>query len=974
MMLTLVWKEYREHRSVWLTMVLMTGLLGFLLGQLASSQGSTATFGMGVLALTGAYGVVCGAMMLAGEREGGTLVLLDIFLGRRGLLWLGKFWIGIPLALTEGLAVALILHLLNLAPPDWMAAVLGRGSQPMALAQAERFFESSTSLWFVVLPLVAMEAFAWGLLGSAMSQRVLTGAALGVAMATPAWMTAICLPPQGFLGVRLVAALIVLVMSLSIFLARAEFSVAPPPPEPVRDPRLAVIREIEAELHLERPLSEMREERASRARDWEQRREGRRPRETVDVALRMEEVRLSRRPFKPPPQAQSPREVLLWLTFRQAALPCAVLGVLGVLLGFLVPNFGQVIWPLATLLIGVGCGTAAFAWEQSDQSYQFLAAQHFPLRTVWNVKIGFWFITALLGALVVACGGALLLTLLIAAREPGNPGGMPNGFHFGTLPGLVGWPQFLGMWLVYGFCVGQVFVLLCRKPVYAVMLSVMVSAGILGLWLPSLLGRGMSGWQVWLPPLIMLAATRTLIRAWAGGRIKERKPAAALAGFGVALFAWIAVHLGWQAVSVPDVGEPLDRVAFRRSVPSGLDNDAGQKTLEALAEIEDQKGKEAVWLAKMTEVAKLPPGVLEAPSTEGQTPILRHLAGCRVMADRLHTLANAAITKQQWEPALEHIVRMLALSRNLRNKAPFESFMTGVQVEERALTALELWLIRAKPSAELLTKGLEELNRHGVEAAGPLDCLRTECYRTGGVLANTTMWSFHSSAGRVPERWLADTIAFSLDTPWENERAVRLWRAAWAGFFRAIETPAWQRTKNAPDLGDADPVARRLLAQWLPATEGPGASLTAAELARELERSWLVDDRLLMVNVAALRSAGDRSRWQVDASRVAFALALYQAREGKAAAKLDDLTPRYLTELPVDPYSGAALHYRVSEGERRVVAGDGARVVEAGWGILWSTGPDGQSDGGRIDGRRIADHDAQWTGGGMDLVMVVPKR
>jgi len=697
-------------------------------------------------------------------------------------------------------------------------------------------------------------------------------------------------------------------------------------------------------------------------------------RAAVDLGMRVEETRPRPRRVKPPPQADSPRQVLLWLTFKQAALPCTVLGVIGVLLGFLVPNFGQVIWPLATLLIGVGCGTAAFAWEQSDLSYQFLAAQHFPQRIIWNVKIAFWFIAALLGAAVVACGGALFLTLLIAAaRHPANAG-VPMSFHFGTLPGLLGWPLFLGMWLVYGFCVGQVFVLLCRKPVYAVMLSALVSAGILGLWLPSLLGRGMSGWQVLLPPLVMLAATRSLMRAWAGGRIKERKPTAALVGFGAALFAWIAVHLGWQAVSIPDVGEPLDRPAFRASIPSGPDNPAGQKILEAVSEMEDAKGKEAVWLAKMAEVAKLPPGVLEAPSSEGQAPILRHLAGCRMMAHHLGTLSIRALVKRDLQTSWQRVAEMLALSRSLRHKAPMQSYLDGIQAEAQALDRLEQWLSQGKPSVQLMRQALDDLNRHAEEMPSALDCLQTECYRAGGLLANPTMWSFHSGTGKVPERWLADSIAFALDTPWENQRMTRIWRALWAGRFRLIETPHWQLPKTLPGLPDAQESTRRLMQGWLPAAEGPGASVDAPRLGRLLDASWLTDDGLF-VSPLVLHGAGTRSRSRMDASRLLLALALYQAKEGKTAANLDDLVPNYLPEVPVDPYSGVAFGYRLSAGERVSIAGGAAHhAVERGQAIVWSSGADARDDGGRNDGRHVRDEDARWPAGGMDLVLVVPKR
>src|SRR5207245_348514 len=117
------------------------------------------------------------------------------------------------------------------------------------------------------------------------------------------------------------------------------------------------------------------------------------------------------------------------------------------------------------------------------------------------------------------------------------------------------------------------------------LLASLTTAGVLGLWLTSLLCRGMSGWQLWLPPLVMLLATRMLVRAWAGGRIKERKPLAALIGFALAALFWIALNFAYRAWEIPEVGEPLDRQAFRASVPTGRTNQAGQKIQEALGEI-----------------------------------------------------------------------------------------------------------------------------------------------------------------------------------------------------------------------------------------------------------------------------------------------------------------------------------------------------------------------------------------------------
>src|SRR5262249_56726385 len=126
-------------------------------------------------------------------------------------------------------------------------------------------------------------------------------------------------------------------------------------------------------------------------------------------------------------------------------------------------------------LLGVACGTATFGPEQSDLSYQFLAAQHFPLKTVWKVKMLFWSAVAVLASLLLALGGFLALSVsLMAARRgvPVNPAAPTlTGFEFGTLLEVMGPVNFFAVWLVYGFCAGQVFVLLCRQNVLAVVLG-----------------------------------------------------------------------------------------------------------------------------------------------------------------------------------------------------------------------------------------------------------------------------------------------------------------------------------------------------------------------------------------------------------------------------------------------------------------------------------------------------------------------
>ena len=373
--------------------------------------------------------------------------------------------------------------------------------------------------WLLVLPVVTLEAYAWGLLGSSLKRRVLPGAAIAVLAAAPLWILVMSAPPQVSFTLRMVAAVIVLVSSCALFLSQSrEAALAPPTPDEQPDARRRFLELSDAFERRERLPTRLPGRAPSvleaPATDWQ-------PPAAAPAPPRR---RLE-------PEARSPGEVLWWLTLQQAWGLFFSLAAAAFVVGLLVPSFGQLLWPLATLLLGVACGTAAFAPEQRDLSYQFLAAQHFPVRAIWRFKILFWFTAAVVLALVLTLGGFLFTLFRILLRLGLAAPGIDAGFHLGTLREIMGPVLFYGVWLTYGFATGQVFVWLCRKNILAVLLSSLVGAAALGMWLPSLLCLGMNGWQLWVPPLVMLLATHVLTRAWAGGCIKERGPMALLIGF-----------------------------------------------------------------------------------------------------------------------------------------------------------------------------------------------------------------------------------------------------------------------------------------------------------------------------------------------------------------------------------------------------------------------------------------------------------
>ncbi len=99
---------------------------------------------------------------------------------------------------------------------------------------------------------------------------------------------------------------------------------------------------------------------------------------------------------------------------------------------------------------------------------------------------------------------------------------------------------------------------------------------------------------------------------------------------------------------------------------------------------------------------------------------------------------------------------------------------------------------------------------------------------------------------------------------------------------------------------------------WLPRKNAVGKALFALvmpEEARCLER---------------LRS---ESLW-VARTLVLLACRCYREREGRLPSSLDDLIPRYLKEVPLDPYDGCPLRYSAERG------------------IIWSAGKDLKDGGG----------------------------
>jgi hypothetical protein len=958
MIRTLVWKERREQSLVFPAMLILGFVLNvglaYVLGpaELRSIYRRVELLGIVATVVAFTYGMVCGAMMLAGEREARTLDFLDYLERSRLRIWTTKAAVGA--LLTFGLALV----------KAGEAVVLGPNI-PNSIP------------WFVIVPVLALAGFAWGLLGSALCRNVL--AAVGVAAALIfvvslfwfAFVAVLAGHHDRVIGVSLVGGAIL--FTLAALAASALIFCRP---------------------------------------DWQRAPTGRTVRQTVRRA-----------------KGYGLRAVL-WLTYQQGRAGFLVLAVASVILGTIIPDHALLLWPLATLLLGVACGLGVFAGEQTGDGQRFLGDQRLPLGRIWITKTICWlvaggflaalmFVTALLQFVVLAFrSGEGRESLHLVDRLIG-----PDWLVRDLLDHIGPW-MFLTVGLAYGFAFGEFFGLLTRKTAVAAVLAVLVGFAVAGAWLPSLLAGGVYVWQVLIVPAILLVGLRPVLWPWASGRLHTVRPLVILTGIGVLGLAWIAGNLWFRAVQIPDVGQPFDIKAFAASLPAP-DNEAGELIRQAAGSLgqyeqevnaqfkaaDEQKaatpGKgnapapqpkewdillgdvlqngwtkdnaaagpwldrmfQGKWAEEFRKAVRLPLGMivnlrLATADSENHAKAKSYMRAANLFTARAYQL----MAQGKQEAALEHLEIVLALSRQLRHKALAWPYFAGLRAQIYGLSAMDVWLRDLGPKPALLRSALIRLNQHAAQQPTLESSIKAQYFVVDSNRDNPAVWAGGKHDRNAPEMFL---LVAASRAPWEAERETRLLHLLGANALKLAESPLWVPWSN-PFL------ARAGLATYL------RSGTSYEELPRTIQWAWSWG--LGYNRVEENRQLDGRTLCQLRGTQLITALALFQLEKGQPAASLDALVPAYLPAVPQDPYTGQPFRYRVSRGEK-IERGEkmesepnaplaelgaeplGAVNVRAGQGVVWSVGPSGQDYGGTPEASRVFTREAPVSGRNWDFLV-----
>lgn len=923
------WKELREQAAILIALLALGAAIiasGATLGTLSAGQDPLDIRGYGeparlaTVVLTAVAGLVIGGTLFAGEYENGTAGFLLHLPAARRRLWVAKILAGLVLTMVMTMALAIVA------------------------SSAGVFSRTPFAAWIIWLLEIGIASFAAGAFGSAGTKQVLPACGAGIALGpfVAGLGTLIVLvaaryydgefssrfntrivPVIAFAAGPIVATIALIILSYALFTY----------PDVVR--KRVVLG-------------------------------------TSSVAEAVKTIR-----SVPTPSSRFGVRALFWFMRRTWFWPGIFLHGLALIFGIvmLIPDVPPAfVWPAMTVILGVLAGCFAFMPEQLHGVQSFWAERALPPGRLWFAKV----LTGL--TILVSCCLFAALPILIATLIRGNPGGGYFGGEESVVARFVsnmfrtaligdGFPYLKAffLWPFYGFAAGVLSGMLFEKPLVSVAVGLMTGAATSALWIPSLLGGGLMGWQVWPVPLVILLFSRWLIRDWTLHRIGRGFGLKKLvAGLTMAALM-LAGAIGFRAVEVPLVPEVEDDVEFAKALPTKDDQQPGRDLKRAIGKFMQQyeplKGTLArqffgrpsdrrqwslsqnsiwntldsqicyttiagypsdradmdEWLDSIfskeewaDELAKMrgrPPGVFIDPNDVNVFTRLPEVEQFRTLTYAM--LARALQEQARGRPAVgvEYFDSLLASIRTARHHTILTSYLVAIANEYVVYGGITRWLERLDHDPVLLRKLLAILLAH---EAVPSD----------------TAWE-HKMASQVgvrnaiknPQTWYepwgknfpalrsleSQTVADRVDA--ESSLLQFSWTVPWEKERLRRAVGMKNATETAP--GPLDQLSDTIRKATLRAPRKP---TEVKDYLAGLPGLPLMDWRLFgSFNLASRDTA---ALAQLRGLLIVVALRLYEAEKGRLPESLSELVPDYLPLVPKDPHSpeGKTFRYELSKG------------------------------------------------------------
>ena len=896
----IVWKEFREQAAVLLALV---GLGGGLMAATAILNTSSVTAeGLSVRSLSAVgpvllvmlvmtAGIVCGGSLFAGEREQATFTYLDHLPGSRWRVWWRKVLAG------GFLAAAAALLLLAAAGA---AGQLGGFTRPILLG------------WTLAVLLLAAIGFGWGAFGSVRAESSLGACGLGLA---GAMVTVLVVVP-------------VLAVGLQLFGTIYNWNLS----TQTGDGGFVGLLTLWAIVAVPLPLSAWAYTRPDRSRRLAEQ----------DIRPERWSVR-SWRPRMPRVGWFGQNRRMNWLLWRQQWATAAVLAAQALAAGFLIVPWtdewpSSFLWPAFGLLLGVIAGVAGLGDEQRSGAARFWAERRLPIGRLWRAKVfngAALVLMAVLLAMLPAFVGA------VARGNPHNRGGLlgamfDSGLFERTSPRLT----YLLIGPAYGFAFGHLAGMLFQKGIVAGAVGLLVGGTVGAAWGPSLLGGGLYGWTVFVPPLVALLTARWLAWPWATDRLGRRGPVLRLAGGMLAAVGCVAAGLAYRAVGdVELVANADEHLRFRAALPTFDELQPGRDIRRALgrwqelpeslrtdwtdsrltggpwpnhqplgsqgrrytAQLADlllsgwPDGSRAAevdrwmdrafadnWDESVFAAAGKPPGVLEDPNeftSLGQP--LRYINPFQQLTPVF--LGRGLQLQARGDPAdfVRRLDAWLAACRTAKRHTVTSAALSAEGSERMVYRALDRWLEKLDGRPDLLQQALDAVRRHdALDKPQAADVRLAEQVMLQNMVDAPAQWLPRWLDHNPPPNSTAGRYGSRAET--ETNLVAFAWAVPWER----------ERLRRAVALGN-DPAHRGERAAALRGATG----LESFEmLERYADRQPPYTERVVADRRAAILS---------------LALRLHRQATGRYPAALAELAPARLPALPTDPYGNRPFGYRL---------------------------------------------------------------
>jgi hypothetical protein len=902
MYLRLWWKDARQFWPIWAFLVLAAGATQLLLNAFLGppDRGNTRlVMAMGWACL---YAFAVGAAAFAGERETGTLRLLDLLPAPRRVVWMGK--VSFAIVSTTGLAAVLmaVVVINALAHPDAPAGITDGAALMMAGA-------------------LIFQAMAWGLLCSAILSSALLAAVLAIVLTTLSHLATLDVRfegPSDRLAWDLGLATAVLMASLIAFTSGR------------RGPRLPL------DVRLRSPIEVT----------WAGRRPsaGKRSRASIAAAvapavlpaptIAAPRPTIARSPWaadRPRPRSRMAElRSLVWQTLREGRSTWLFLLAIGLISTspFLAsttdidPGY-LVSW---NALIALAAGVSVFGLENQRRTYRFLVQHGARPGLVWLAKLATWCVGL---ALIWAPLIYLLATgMKVNLRQPGES-------IFVTLFGLH-LPLVFAVAVVCGMAIPRGI----TAGVVALVVSLFLAAAQFGL----LAIEMMPAWGVVVLPMAFLA----IARAWSGDWLLDRPAPGRWVRLGLMLAVVLTTafggYTGWRAWSVPDVGPipvPSDWVAASATLPDALN--AAPLYREAARTSGRLRPQRASWAEVMN--ATIPPDLKERPevfdlirrasarpecqfSDPGRITLLTRLdlPPMRELAEAVLADARGRLHVGELAAAWDDLMIAFRMGRHVDQGATLMQALTSIAIERSALELAREWSNAPGQTPDRLRAAMAAYR--GLPAMTP----PAEVIRAEGLLVERSLdlpvedlrdrLAEMSGASRATSTWellRLDLIA----TPWERARGRRVNRKIIAEAAQLAALEPWRRPMR------------------------PGGSPIDA---RNLERERYSLVMVFQPHFWSYMTAEDRTEVERRALVYAMAVRAWQLRhDGRFPERLQEMVPDEWPGLPTDPYSGQPFLYMTFETASGMYPT--ADWPQPRWPadtrLIYSVGPNGRDDHGQ---------------------------